>query len=91
MVLGYKWSSESCPRPRSQLPVLESWQFIPVLQFSAAEAQGSDGNRSLGLSCRVSGLDVTALSFCPSTSAVRPQTQGDVVSARLASPVPKKN
>ena len=71
--------------------MLESWQFIPVLQFSAAEAQGSDGNRSLGLSCRVSGLDVTALSFCPSTSAVRPQTQGDVVSARLASPVPKKN
>lgn len=48
MVLGYKWSSESCPGPRSQLPGLEAWQFIPLLQFSAAEAQGSDGNWSLG-------------------------------------------
>ena len=47
MVLGYKWSSESCPGPRSQLPGLEAWQFIP-LQFSAVEAQGSDGNWSLG-------------------------------------------
>lgn len=48
MVLGYKWRSESCPRPRRQLPGLESWQFIPLLQFSAAEAEGSDGNQSLG-------------------------------------------
>ena len=48
MVLGYKWSSESCPGPRSQLPGLEARQFIPLLQFSAAEAQGSDGNWSLG-------------------------------------------